>query len=463
MLYVSTRGRSPAANFETVLSAGLAPDGGLYAPESWPRIAAELPQAPYSQAAAFVLAPYIAPWMEAGELEQMTARAYACFDNNQVAPLSRLGEEDFLLELFHGPTLAFKDVAMQLLGLLFERALKESGGRVTIVGATSGDTGGAAIEAFRGKERINVFILHPAGRISDVQRRMMTTAREDNVFNIAVHGTFDDCQRILKALFADHAFAGDYSLSGINSINWARLAAQTVYYFTALAALRDETGASLASFTVPTGNFGDVFAGYAAKKMGAAVDRLAIAVNRNDILHRALETGVYRPAGAEPTTSPSMDIQVASNFERLLFEASGRDANAVAALMAELDRSGAYEIPKGWLAEMRKIFVSARVDESENRETIRRVKENTGVTIDPHTAVGVAATKKLRKAGKLTGPVITLATAHAAKFPDAVEAAIGKRPSLPPRYSDLFDLPERMIEAPADVMAVREIVRKHSG
>ncbi|HXI86106.1 MAG TPA: threonine synthase [Parvularculaceae bacterium] len=462
MRYLSTRGNAPAARFDTILTAGLAPDGGLYVPERWPRLDDRAPSAGvgFAKAAAQLLAPYVAPWMARDELEAMTERAYAAFGSHEVAPLIRLGEDDFLLELFHGPTLAFKDVAMQLLAVLFERALEVSASHATIIGATSGDTGAAAIEAFRDKERIDVFILYPAGKISDVQRRIMTTAREENISVVAVDGTFDDCQRIVKALFADAAFADAHGLAGVNSINWARIAAQTVYYFTGLAALEAMTGARRASFAVPTGNFGDAFAGYAALKMGAAINRLALGVNRNDILHRALETGVYRPESVAPTTSPAMDIQVASNFERLLFEVSGRDAAAVAGLMRELDRRGVYEIPNAWLQAMREVFISARIDEGENRETIRRVHDETGITIDPHTAVGVAAARKLRADRRLKGPVIALATAHPAKFPDAVEAAIGERPALPPRYANLCQLSERIIEAPADAAAVQSLIKR---
>ncbi|MGE0409459.1 MAG: threonine synthase [Amphiplicatus sp.] len=460
MRYVSTRGLAPATGFDEALLAGLAPDGGLYVPQTWPRIAAsDLAEATFQETAAIVLAPLVSPWIGAPELLAMLERAFSSFDCAEVVPLVQMGEEDFLLELFHGPTLAFKDIAMQALGLMFDRALAERGARATIVGATSGDTGGAAVEAFRGREQVDLFILHPAGRVSDVQRRMMTTAEEDNVCNIAVEGTFDDCQRIVKGLFRDADFSKRVRLSGVNSINWARLAVQSVYYFTALEKLG---GAKTASFCVPTGNFGDAFAGYAAKCMGAKVRKIAVAVNRNDILRRALASGVYRPEGAHPTTSPAMDIQVASNFERLLFEASGRDAAALRGLMEALDAKGGYDIPADWLRVMRETFESDVASEAENRATIARVHREIDMLIDPHSAVGVAVAAKLRAAGRLEGPVITLATAHPAKFPEAVEAASGATPLLPARLDGLLEKPERIISAPADAAVIRELLLSKS-
>lgn len=458
MNYISTRGSAPAVQFETALLSGLAPDGGLYVPARWPVITGDFSQTPFAVAAARILEPFVSPWLTRAALEDMTASAFAAFSCADVAPLTALGEEDFLLELFHGPTLAFKDVAMQVLARFFEHALARSGRRATIVGATSGDTGGAAIEAFRGCDHAMVYILHPKGRVSDVQRLMMTTVADANISNIAVEGTFDDCQRIVKALFADRAFADRVGLTGVNSINWARIAVQTVYYFTALAELRKRTGAGEAAFSAPTGNFGDAFAGYAARRMGAPISRLCIAVNRNDILHRALTSGRYRPAAVAPTTSPSMDIQVASNFERLLFEASGRDGAAVSALMAEFGERGAYDIPAAWLARMREDFVSERISEEEVAETIAGVSDEFAMLIDPHTAVGLAAARKARASGRLSGPVITLATAHPAKFPDAVEAAAGRRPPLPPSVAALFGRPERCETVEATTSAVREII-----
>ncbi len=460
--YISTRGGAGAAGFKAALLAGLAPDGGLYLPEAWPQFSAAdldaIGRLSFAEAAAMLLAPFTAPWLSEQDLWPLCRKAYASFAHEDVAPLVPLGEDRYVLELFHGPTLAFKDVAMQLLGLLFERALEESGQGATIIGATSGDTGGAAVEAFRGKEGVEVFILHPNGRISEVQRRFMTTPADANIHNIAVEGSFDDCQSIVKAIFADRDFCARHAISGVNSINWARLAIQTVYYFTAIAALRARGETRAPSFCVPTGNFGDVFAGYAAKKMGAGMGRLCVAVNDNDIMHRALSTGAYAPRGVTPTSSPSMDIQVASNFERLLFEASGRDAGAVRDLMAAFARDGKYSIPAPWLAAMREDFVSERAGQAECEETIARIHREFGMVIDPHTAVAVAAQEKALAKGALDGPVITLSTAHPAKFPDAVEAAAGVRPAIPAHVGDLFAQPERYETAPADAARIKAVI-----
>ncbi len=344
MMYVSTRGAAAPANFEEVLLAGLAPDGGLYMPHSWPVLPA-LPAEPtghYAAAAAYVMEPFTGGNPAHAELFALVSDAYARFDHPDTAPLTQIGRDLFLLQLFHGPTLAFKDFAMQVLSRLMERALKRTGARTTILGATSGDTGAAAVEAFRGRQDIELFILFPDGRISDVQRKQMTTAQEDNIHPIAIGGTFDDAQAIVKTLFGDEHFRTRHALSAINSINWARIVAQTVYYYTACAKLGFN---SAPSFSVPTGNFGDIFAGYAAHKMGLPMGRLVIATNENDILARALDTGRYEPRDVTPTDSPSMDIQISSNFERLLFEAAGRDAGLVSAAMASLRTEGWFDIP----------------------------------------------------------------------------------------------------------------------
>ena len=383
----------------------------------------------------------------------MAERAYGAFDAPETTPLEALGGDDWLLELFHGPTLAFKDVAMRMLAQLYDWALEGEKRGKTIIGATSGDTGGAAISAFAGARQSEVFMLHPKGRISEVQRRMMTTTGAENVFNIAIDGSFDDCQTIVKRLFADEALAARLDLGGVNSINWVRLAIQTVYYFTAVRRL----GAP-ASFIVPTGNFGDVFAGYAAKQMGLAVKRLAVAVNDNDIMRRAIRTGVYAPSGARPTTSPSMDIQVASNFERLLFEALDRDSEALCRLMEAFERDGRMIIPESALKRIRADFCADKAGEAEVAEKIREMHDRTGRIVDPHTAVGLVALDKLRAEGEIAGPAIVLATAHPAKFPDAVKAACGETPSLPPSYRDLMTRREVMLEAPADQAAVRAII-----
>jgi threonine synthase len=452
--YVSTRGQAPVLGFADVLLAGLAADGGLYVPQSWPQLRrddiAALAGLDYAEAAERIISPFVGGDIEAGALRSMLHEAYAQFRHRAVAPLVQIAPNGFVLELFHGPTLAFKDVAMLLLARLMDHVLGKRGARATIVGATSGDTGGAAIEAFRGLDSVDVFILYPHGRVSEVQRRQMTTAREDNVHSIALEGTFDDCQAIVKGLFADQGFRARVSLSGVNSINWARIVAQVVYYFTSAVAL----GAPHrpVSFTVPTGNFGDVFAGYVARRMGLPVDRLVVATNVNDILARTVETGRYEVRGVVPTTSPSMDIQVSSNFERLLFEESGRDAATVRRWMEGLRQSGAFTLDAGTLAGIRRGFDAARVDEADCAATIRETLATSGYLADPHTAVGLAAAARFDTPGAV--PMVTLSTAHPAKFPDAVEAACGVRPPLPEWLSDLYERSERITRLPADQSAV---------
>ena len=460
MHYISTRGAAPAAAFDRVLLEGLAPDGGLYVPREWPVFnddeLAALENASFAAAAAHVIAKFAGGAVPMETLMRLAEKAYACFDRPEVAPLFAFGDEDWLMELYYGPTLAFKDVAMQFLGQLFTHVLAQTGERVTIIGATSGDTGAAAIEAFRGLDNVDVFILHPHGRVSEVQRRIMTSVSDANIFNIAVEGTFDDCQKIVKDLFADRLLAEQLSLGGVNSINWVRLAVQVVYYFTTAAALgrlRDSL-----SFVVPTGNFGDIFAGYAAKKMGLAVDKLCIAVNDNDILHRTLATARYQPLGVKQTTSPSMDIQVASNFERLVFEASGRDHELVEIFIQGTKTVEGATLPADVLSEIRKTFLSSSVSEGQIKKTITDFLGKHDLLIDPHTAVGVAAMRELRDAGILDGPVVTLATAHPAKFPDVVEAASGQTPALPPRFADLYQRPEHCLSAPASTEAIKAIL-----
>ena len=457
MKYVSTRGRAPAIGFRDALLSGLAPDGGLYLPDAWPRFspgdADSLGRARFPEAAARTIAPFAAGAFAIDELAAMAERAYAPFDHPDTAPLVALKGEDHLLELFHGPTLAFKDVAMRLLGQLYRAALTKTDQRKTIIGATSGDTGGAAIDAFAGLDQVDVYMLHPKGRISEVQRRIMTTVNAANIVNIAIDGSFDDCQRIVKQAFADEDLAAAHDLGGVNSINWVRLAIQTTYYFTSIAALGRE-----ASFVVPTGNFGDVFAGYVAKLMGAPVGRLGVAVNENDIMDRVLKTGEYRPAGVTPTRSPSMDIQVASNFERLIFEASGRDAATVGTLMGDLEREGAMRLPEDVHTKIGRDFVSARASEPDVEAMLKKMYVEQDMLVDPHTAVGLVALETLRARGGVAGPAIVLATAHPAKFPDAVAAATGVRPGLPERFSDLYERSEHIVEAPASLPAVKEIM-----
>jgi threonine synthase len=452
--YVSTRGDAPPLGFIEATLAGLARDGGLYVPTTWPRLNPEtiagFAGRPYAEVAVDVLRPFVGDAIADHDLSRMTREAYGTFRHPAVAPLTQFGTSDFLLELFHGPTLAFKDVAMQLLARLIDQALATRGERTTIVVATSGDTGGAAVEAFRGRARADVFVLFPQGRVSDVQRKMMTTVEDNNVHALAIAGTFDDCQAIVKGMFNHHAFRDEVRLSGVNSINWARIVAQTVYYFTAAVALGSPH--RKVAFTVPTGNFGDVYAGYVARSMGLPVDRLVIATNVNDILPRTIATGTYDLRDVVATSSPSMDIQVASNFERLLFDAHACDGRAVGALMDSLAQSRQFALSTPPLSRIRAVFSADRADEHETAATIRTMLRETGHFIDPHTAVGVAVAEKETRDPSI--PMVVLATAHAAKFPDAVEAACGVRPPLPDWLGDLVQRPERVIELPVDQMAV---------
>jgi threonine synthase len=452
--YVSTRGEAPPLGFVDVLLAGLARDGGLYVPESWPALddktIAGFAGRPYAEVAVEVIRLFAGDAISEHDLARMAREAYGSFRHPAVAPLTQYAPNSFLLELFHGPTLAFKDLAMQLLGRLMDHALMTRSERTTVVVATSGDTGGAAVEAFRGRERVDLFVLFPQGRISDVQRRMMTTPADSNIHALAIEGTFDDCQAVVKGLFNHHAFRDRVALSGVNSINWARIVAQAVYYFTAAVALgAPHRGVA---FTVPTGNFGDVFAGFAALGLGLPVERLVIATNVNDILARTLATGTYELRDVIATSSPSMDIQVASNFERILFEAYGRDAKAVRSAMGSLAQSRRFSLTGNALTRLRAVFSANRADEQETAATIRTTLRETGKLIDPHSAVGVAVAEKETRDPAV--PMVVLATAHAAKFPEAVEAACGVRPRLPDWLAGLTERPERAVTLPVDQAAI---------
>ena len=461
MRYVSTRGQAPALSFDDVLLAGLARDGGLYVPEAWPRLEADgiadLAGVPYAEAAARVIRPFLAGSLAEGALDALCREAYGRFARAGVAPLKQLDERIWLMELFHGPTLAFKDMALQLLGGLFDRVLARRDERITVVGATSGDTGSAAIEACRGRERVDVFILHPKGRVSEVQRRQMTTVEADNVYNLAIEGTFDDCQALVKAMFADAAFRDETGLAAVNSINWARIAAQIAYYVVAAVAL----GAPQreVAFAVPTGNFGNVYAGYAARRMGLPVAQLIVGSNRNDILTRFFETGEMRVREVHPTLSPSMDIQVSSNFERLLCDVEAGNGEAVSRRMRAFREQGAFALPAETMAALREVFDGYRLDDEGTLAAIARIHRETGELVDPHTAVGVEAARA--KAHERRVPVVALATAHPAKFPDAVERATGLRPALPERLADLYERPERYHVLPAAVADVQDYVRRH--
>ncbi len=461
MQYVSTRGAAPALGFADALLAGLGRDGGLYAPLTLPEWRPDdiraLRGLPYHRAAVRVMSEFVGDDFSAAELQAITADAYAGFRHAATAPLVQIESNLFALELFHGPTLAFKDFAMQWLGRAMNRVLDDRGERATILGATSGDTGAAAIEAFGGLARTDVYILYPQGRVSDVQRRQMTTVGKANVHALAIGGTFDDCQRIVKDLFGDLGFRDAMRLSGVNSINWARILAQIVYYFVAAVALGAPDRAI--SFAVPTGNFGDILAGYYAKRMGLPIERLIIATNENDILARALATGRYEPRGVKATRSPSMDIQVSSNFERLLFEASGQDAKAVRALMTQFGAEGSFAIPPAILARIRADFSAERVNEAQCAAEMTRVYRDCALIVDPHSAVGIGAARRGLADARGT-PVAALGTAHPAKFPEAVEAATGVRPQLPAHLADLMGRPETIVALPNDKTAVARYLRE---
>ncbi|MEP0339834.1 MAG: threonine synthase [Alphaproteobacteria bacterium] len=441
--YISTRGEAPALGFEDVLLAGLARDGGLYVPETWPQFSADdicaMKDLSYPALAQKIMAPFIGDAIPTADMKTLVEDAYATFDAPDVLPLKKIGDGEYLLELFHGPTLAFKDVAMQVLGRFFDYVLKKRGQRITIVGATSGDTGSAAIEACRDKAAIDIFMLHPHGRVSPVQEAQMTSVQAANVHNIAIEGTFDDCQDRVKDLFNDGDFRDHFNLSAVNSINWARVMAQIVYYF--WAAVKLGAPDKPVAFSVPTGNFGNVFAGYGAMQMGLPIAKLVVGSNANDILARFFASGAMEMAGVVPTTSPSMDIQVSSNFERLLFDLVDRDGAACARVLTDFRKTGRFEVSADQLARARKVFAGARFDDDATKAVIKQVHEQTGELIDPHSAVGVGAARECR--GETDAPMVILATAHPAKFPDAVEDATGLRPSLPARLADLLDRPKR--------------------
>ncbi|WP_019515280.1 threonine synthase [Sphingomonas sp. Mn802worker] len=460
MRYVSTRGTAAALDFREVTLAGLASDGGLYVPEAWPTLTrdeiAAMAGMSYVDTAVTVMAPFVGETMTRDELRALCEQAYGRFSHAAVTPLLQLDHDQWLLELFHGPTLAFKDVALQLLGLLFERFLTGSSDHLTIVGATSGDTGSAAIDAVAGRAGIDIFMLHPEGRVSDVQRRQMTTVGAPNVHNIAIRGDFDQAQALVKAMFNDPAFAGRFRLSAVNSINWARLMAQVVYYF--YAAVRLGAPDRAIAFSVPTGNFGDVFAGYVAAKMGLPVAKLIVATNVNDILARALNSGDYSSRQVVQTPTPSMDIQVSSNFERLLFDLGHRDGLALAEQMRGFEGSRAMRLTNAQSEGAAALFAAERVDLDDMALAMRWAHEHACQMLDPHTAIALAAAQ--RHAGKT--PMVTLATAHPAKFGDAVERATGTRPSLPSRVGDLFEREERYDVLDASYAAVSAYIAERA-
>jgi threonine synthase len=458
MDYISTRGAAAPLDFAGATLAGLASDGGLFVPRAWPRFTgdeiASFTGLPYAQLAQKIMQPFVGDSLTPQRLLELTTAAYGRFAHKAVTPLKQLDEQQWLLELFHGPTLAFKDVALQLLGLLFEEFLGRTDKNLTIVGATSGDTGSAAIDAVAGRARVDVFMLHPKGRVSDVQRRQMTTVLAPNVHNIAIDGSFDDAQAMVKRMFNDKAMNTRFNLGAVNSINWARLMAQVVYYFA--AALQFGAPHRKVAFSVPTGNFGDVFAGYVAAQMGLPVERLIVATNVNDILHRALSAGDYSQGTVTPTAAPSMDIQVSSNFERLLFDLNGRDGAALAAQMAGFESTKAMQLTNAQREGAAALFTSARADAGDMSKAIRWAWDAAGELIDPHTAIGLHAARQSGIDPAI--PVVTLATAHPAKFRDAVERATGQRPPLPTRVGDLFDREERCADLPGDYAAIADYI-----
>ncbi len=461
MKYVSTRGEAPELGFQDALLAGLARDGGLYVPEIWPQLSKEeilsMAGKPYAETAKKVLAPFVEGEIPTADFHKMVDEAYASFHHPAVAPLVQIDDSHWVMELFHGPTLAFKDVAMQLLARMMDYVLAQRGQKATIVGATSGDTGGAAIEAFRGRENTDIFILFPKGKVSPVQQRQMTTVADANVHCLAIEGDFDDCQALVKEMFNHLEFRDRLQLSGVNSINWGRIMAQVVYYFTTATALGAPDREI--SFTVPTGNFGDIFAGYVAKRMGLPIKDLVIATNQNDILARTLATSRYETAGTSPSISPSMDIQVSSNFERLLFDASKRDASVIRNQMASLKQSGSFEVSHAAMNNISAEFAAGACGEKETSAQIEKSLTECSYLVDPHTAVGLHVAEKHLSSDT---PMVTLATAHPAKFPDAVKAASGVYPELPARMGDMMEREERMSILPNDIAQLEAFIEKHS-
>ena len=456
MHYVSTRGAAPVLDFGDALLAGLADDGGLYVPEAWP-VLGDGGRGDYVETAVEVMSPYVGDSVGADAFAAMVEDAYAVFDAPDVVPIVELSDGIHLLELFHGPTLAFKDVALQLVGRLFDHELDRRGERVTIVGATSGDTGSAAIEACRDRDNMDLVILHPAGRVSDVQRRQMTTVTSANVHNVAVDGTFDDCQDLVKAMFTDVVFRDRVGLSAVNSINWARVMAQVVYYVVAAERLGGRR--SPVAFSVPTGNFGNVFAGHVARCSGLAIPQLVVGSNTNDVLTQFFVEGTMTIDEVVPTSSPSMDIQVSSNLERLLFELLDRDGAAVAEQLDRFRASGSFRLDPVLHAALADGWAGARFDDGTVRDCIATEADRSGVLLDPHSAVGVLAARACRRDQSV--PMVALATAHPAKFPDAVADATGIRPPLPERLADLHERPERLTRLPNDLAVVQEFVEAH--
>ena len=462
MLYVSTRGAAPSRDFEHVLLSGLAQDGGLYVPKIWPKFTHDdletFRDLSYSDLAFRIIKPFVGQTIQDTNLKAILSEVYSSFSHPEVAPLKNLAPNLYLLELFHGPTLAFKDFALQVLGRLFDYFLSKRGERVTVIGATSGDTGSAAIEACRGRDAIDIFILHPKGRVSDIQRRQMTTVTDSNVFNIGIEGTFDDCQDLVKSMFCDQKFCKEQNLSAVNSINWARIMAQIVYYF--FAALKLGSPKRSVSFSVPTGNFGNICAGYVALKMGLPIRRLILGTNSNDILVRFFETGEMITQPVVSTLSPAMDIQISSNFERVLFDLSGGDGSSVKSVMEDFRHQGKMR-PKIEIFEKAcSLFYASRLDDQGIKNQIEKIYQNNNLIIDPHTATGIHAAEGFMR--KDNTPLVALGTAHPSKFPEAVEEAIGVKPSLPAKLSSLMERHEQVTYLPSNLSRVKKYIRQHS-
>jgi threonine synthase len=459
MRYISTRGNSPEANFKEVLLSGLAPDGGLYLPTAWPQFNVEElreilgDEYGYEDLASEIIWPFVEGSMEKHDLRRLLEKAYGSFSEENIVPLKHIRSKLWIAELFHGPTLAFKDIALQLVGELFEFQLQNDSERITIVGATSGDTGSAAIEACRDREAMEIFILHPHGRTSEVQRRQMTSVRSANVFNIAIEGTFDDCQDLVKAMFADIEFSERINMSAVNSINWARVMAQIVYYWWASMQVVDN---GPVNFCVPSGNFGNIFAGYSAHNMGLPVEKFIVASNTNDVLDRFFRSGEMELRDVKPTFSPSMDIQISSNFERLLFEIYGRNGSLVEKVFHELRTARSLSVDEENLIEIQNKWLSQKVNDQETLETISKIADEFDYLIDPHTAVGLKTAESFMS--ELDAPTISLATAHPSKFPNAVEQASGISPSLPQHLSDLFEREESYEILPNDEQVVKNYI-----
>ena len=462
--YISTRDQSVTEKtFEDVVLDGLAPDGGLYVPTGCPLIEPDelksLQNVPYIGVAHRVILPFVEGCIDSDELYQLLERAYKDFQHQDIAPLVELKDNLYLLELFHGPTLAFKDMALQFLGQMFDHVLHKQNRKLTIVGATSGDTGSAAIEACKDKDSLDVFMLHPHGRVSDVQRRQMTTVLSDNIHNIALEGSFDDCQDLVKAMFNDAEFRQDMQLSAVNSINWGRIVAQVAYYVFAYLKLSAQTGAEKVAFSVPTGNFGNIYAGYIASSMGVPTEKLLIGTNSNDILFRFLQTGCMQTSDVVPTLSPSMDIQISSNFERVLFDLMGRDAEALTGTMIYFRTKGPFSLDNNIMSRLRELFSASRFDDAQTMEMTQKLYQETRYVADPHSIIGVGAAEEYLKDHPDT-PVISMATAHPAKFPDAIMKSTGTFPDLPPHLADLHEREERMTVLPNDLEAVKNFIRK---